>query len=165
MLNLPRNSTTMKIIKLSNSDKVAIINDEDYDKVMSHNTLWCYHPKRIHTWSKLLKRGILLHRVILDFPEAPYVIDHLDRNILNNLRSNLRIVAPWINQVNSRNRFYNNHYRGVTFHKKAKKYYASIQLHNKRKHLGTFTTEVEAAKAYNRKAKELFGEFAVLNTV
>ncbi|MFX0181968.1 MAG: AP2 domain-containing protein [Candidatus Hodarchaeota archaeon] len=56
-------------------------------------------------------------------------------------------------------------YKGVYWSKSKKKWQAYIKKNNKRYHIGTFTEEDEAGLAYNRKALELFGEFACLNKV
>lgn len=56
-------------------------------------------------------------------------------------------------------------YKGVTWSKQRGKWMALIH-HNKQSiYLGLFTDEKEAAMAYNRKAKELYGDFANLNQV
>ena len=54
-------------------------------------------------------------------------------------------------------------YKGVGWNKKANKWRAKIQIDSKSKHLGYFDSEIEAAKQYDKKAKEHFGEYAKLN--
>lgn len=56
-------------------------------------------------------------------------------------------------------------YRGVMFHKRVKKWQASIQHDKKRRHIGYFDCEHEAAKAYNEKALKLLGNKAKLNEI
>lgn len=56
-------------------------------------------------------------------------------------------------------------YKGVSFHKASGKYRACIEVNKKHIHLGLFVCKLEAAKAYNKAAKEHFGEFAKLNEV
>ena len=56
-------------------------------------------------------------------------------------------------------------YKGVSFEKTIGRYRAYCNFEGKRYNLKTFTTPEEAALAYNEKAKELFGEFALLNKV
>jgi hypothetical protein len=51
----------------------------------------------------------------------------------------------------------------VNWNKHAKKFMASICIDGKNKNLGYFDDQVTAAKAYDKKAKELFGEYAYLN--
>jgi hypothetical protein len=56
-------------------------------------------------------------------------------------------------------------YVGVTFDKRRNKWYASIKKDGTRNWCGSHTNEVDAARAYNQKAIELFGKNAVLNCV
>lgn len=98
-------------------------------------------------------------------PENKQQVDHIDRNPLNNHASNLRWVT---NGENGRNRLSHrgsSKYKGISFNKKRKKWEAQIQLNNKRQYLGSFDYEKEAALVYNKKAKEIFGEFALLNDI
>ena len=54
-------------------------------------------------------------------------------------------------------------YYGVSFNKTANKWTAQIRHNGQRIHLGYFTNESEAARAFDQKAIELFGVFAKLN--
>ena len=54
-------------------------------------------------------------------------------------------------------------YYGVSFNKTANKWTAQIRYNGQRIHLGYFTNESDATRAYDRKAIELFGVFAKLN--
>jgi len=54
-------------------------------------------------------------------------------------------------------------YKGVSFDKKRKIYRALICRNKRQYFLGNFKNEIDAAKAYDRKARELFGSFAYLN--
>ena len=80
------------------------------------------------------------------------VTDHIDGNPLNNQRDNLRICSSRENNQNHRHksatRNYSSKYPGVYWHKRAEKWMAYIKINKKRKHLGLFLIEEEAAKAY-----------------
>jgi hypothetical protein len=101
-----------------------------------------------------------MHETIKPTPEGMQT-DHIDRNGLNNLEENLRNATNHQNSMN-RGNFGAVKYRGVAYD--CRGYIkAHIQLSGKGIHLGYFKTEEEAAHAYDKAAKEYFGEFAYLN--
>ena len=107
-----------------------------------------------------------LHRVIMN-AKADQIIDHIDHNGLNNVRSNLRVCDP---TGNSRNKSKSSspttsQYKGVSWHAQAGKWAAHLRINKVKKHLGLFRSETEAAIAYNVAARESFGEFVSLNVV
>ena len=104
-----------------------------------------------------------MHRAILNAPKG-LLVDHIDGNGLNNRKSNLRLCTFAQNAHNSRpRRNSSSRYKGVCWHKLKKKWTVSIYKGGKRTYLGYYDDEIEAALAYDRKAEELFGEFAYLN--
>lgn len=99
-------------------------------------------------------------------PENKKLVDHIDRNTSNNHISNLRWATLAENLANQLSRKGTaSKYKGVCFFKKQKKWVARIGINDKHKYLGSFTCEKEAALAYNKAAKEIFGEFALLNNM
>lgn len=55
--------------------------------------------------------------------------------------------------------------RGISFHKKRKKWMAYVSANGKRKHIGYYDNMEDAARAYNDAALTYYGEYAKLNTV
>jgi hypothetical protein len=102
-----------------------------------------------------------LHRLILGITDPGVKVDHRDGDGLNCRRSNLRIASVADNNRNRRSK--RGFYKGVHSHRR--KWYAIIGYQGKRIYLGLFSTPEAAAIAYNRKATELFGQFAYLNDV
>lgn len=92
-------------------------------------------------------------------------IDHIDGNGLNNQKANLRECSRSQNNMNQHKTSGTSKYKGVYYHKLRKKWSAFITLNRKAMYLGLFSSEIEAAEAYNTKAKELFGAFAYLNEI
>lgn len=103
---------------------------------------------------------IYLHRLIAECPPHLYV-DHIDFDPLNNRRSNLRVCTFLDNTRYRRRKPSKAGYRGVCWYRG--KFYARITVNYKDICIGRFDDPADAAKAYDKKAKELFGEFAILN--
>lgn len=155
----------MKIIKLTQG-KEALIDDDDYERVNKFK--WQFHKKGYATHGYKIKgkcKKIRMHRFILQAPKNKQV-DHINGNTLDNRKQNLRLCS---HRENSRNTAKTKNktlsrYKGVS--KTHRKYWRSyIVLNDKQIHLGYFKTEAEAAKAYNKKASDLFGSFARLNII
>ena len=93
-----------------------------------------------------------------------YVIDHINRNKLDNRFENLRVITARENSYNrTKSISSNNKYKGVI--KRGNKFVASITKDGNRKEISGFDTEEDAARMYDMMAEELFGEFAGLNFI
>lgn len=109
------------------------------------------------------KRKVFMHRLIAEPPEG-MVVDHIDGNKANNCRFNLRVCTREQNMRNNRkHRNASSQFKGVGYCKRKRKFYSRLWFEGRNRSLGYFVEEVEAARAYDRKAVELFGEFARLN--
>jgi len=103
---------------------------------------------------------IFMHREIMQPPEGK-VTDHVSGNKFDNTRANLRNITLQENQHNTRKRAgASSIYKGVTYYKAGRCWRASVDCGKERYYLGQFDSEVEAKRAYDRKAVEVFGEFA-----
>lgn len=104
---------------------------------------------------------------ILDRPlEKGELVDHKDRNPLNNRRDNLRLADKSKNAANSKlARNNTSGWRGAWKDKKSNRWCAEIGSRENKVKLGFYETAEEAAIAYNHAAIERFGEFASLNDV
>lgn len=97
--------------------------------------------------------------------KTDFIIDHKNRNSLDNRRANLRLATKTQNNWNC-DRWKNKRrskYIGISYRPKKKKYQAGIYIENKYHSLGYYDNEVSAAKAYDIAAKKHRAEFAVLN--
>lgn len=106
---------------------------------------------------------VYLHRLILGAGAGDFV-DHINRDGLDCRRSNLRFATPQGNMANvARRRSNPCPFKGVRPRCDGKKWTARVQFNGRGIHLGSFDTAEDAARAYDAKAVELFGEFAGLN--
>lgn len=166
----------MKKIPLTQGE-FAIVDDRDFEEL----SRWRWSLVVCKSGIKYAARGtrnrkegtqetILMHRQITRAPKGKR-IDHRDGDGLNNRRKNLRFATPHQNCCNSKKPLTNrsgfkgvfaNHYQGK---RKSSTYFTASIRKGKSIHIGSFKTAEEAAKAYNAKALELFGEFARLNPI
>jgi len=105
---------------------------------------------------------IYLHRVIISAPHQGKEVDHIDRNGLNNRRSNLRPVTSAQNKWNVGLRSDNTSgLKGAFWDKSRQNWIARISVNNVGKHLGRFDTAEAAHAAYAAEAKRIRGDFMV----
>lgn len=105
---------------------------------------------------------VLLHRFLTNANNGVYV-DHRNRDGLNNLRSNLRLCTNQQNCRNTRPRPGTSKFKGVSLDRRRGDWSAQVHVNGRKKHLGFFKSEEDAARAYDRAAAQHFGDFAYLN--
>ena len=156
----------MKEIKLANGKGIALVDDKDYEILSNYKwRLCCNNYAGNHFTINGKQKSELMHRIIMN-PQKNMEIDHIDNNGLNNQKNNLRIVTHQQNMMNSskiKNK--SSKFKGISWDKNRNKWYTEIFFSGKKYFLGRFTNEIDAARAYNTKAKELFSEYACLNEV
>lgn len=146
-------------------EKKVLIDDQHFDYLNSFT--WCAHKiGNLFYAIRKVKRltTILMHRELLGVTDSRIYVDHIDGNGLNNQLYNLRAATHSDNLCNrgavknSRSK-----YKGVGWVTSHKMWRAQIQKDKMITPLGYFKNEIEAAKAYDKAAKEIHGEFANLN--
>lgn len=145
---------------------VALVDDEDYDDLMR----WKWSAKEakntVYAMRKYRKDGkqitITMHRQLMGAPKGMEV-DHIDRDGLNNQRSNLRLATHRQNAYNATPQKNKYGYRGICLHKPSGLYQAQITAKGRFISLGYHKTPEDAARAYDAAAREHHGEFATLN--
>lgn len=154
----------MKKINLINTSEFTLVGDDDYEKLFYIRRSKQKGKRTLY--ARKSNGGKLMHRVILDINNPKVQVDHIDGNGLNNQKNNLRLASNQqnsFNQIKQLNR--SSQFKGVSWEKQRKKWEAYIKINKRKLFLGYFFQEKDAAKAYNKKALELFGEFAKLNNI
>ena len=143
----------------------ALIDGNDYEWL--NQWKWCANYIKpnyccARRKAKKNKRIIYMHRLIMTAPSNMQV-DHINHNGLDNRRLNLRLVTNTQNAWNQRSAGGGSKYKGIYWNLRDRLWYANIMKNGKRVFLGCYKTEITAAKAYDKTAREYFGEFACLN--
>ena len=142
------------------------IDDEDTERVLCHKWHVDYHQKgskALKCVSAIIKgKSVKLHKFITGYDLS----DHIDGDVLNNKKKNLRNCSQrqntWNAKLSRRNK---TGYKGVWWDAKRNKYQAYIKQKDRRQFLGRFINAEDAALAYNVAAVQCRGEFARLNVV
>lgn len=155
-----------------NNGKGAIVDEEDFEWPSERG--WfatnCGYAasagERIKGWRaprKLMHREILKRHKGWTYLDG-YYVDHINGDRLDNRKENLRRCTNQQNQWNTKNHKRNTSgFKGVSWNRVDKKWQVYLRTKEKVHFCGQFTDKIEAAKAYDKKAKEIHGEFARVN--
>lgn len=146
---------------LNSAGMELLISAEDFERVSQYTwtiTNWDGRPYAVRESEG---KVVPLHRKILDAP-ASALVDHRNRNGLDNRRINLRLCTPTQNNANQGlRRDSRSGLKGAYWHGgKSKPWRAAVTSQGRRKYIGTYATAEEAHAAYRLAAVEAFGEFA-----
>lgn len=133
----------MKKIKLTQG-QYALVDDEDFEYLNQ----WKWYLHSVGYAVRNIPSGqVYMHRLINNTPKG-LLTDHINRNKLDNQRTNLRTVNKSINAVNTGLRSTNKSgCKGVSWSKLHNKWEAYIWKNSKKYHLGLFETILEADRA------------------
>ena len=182
-INVITNINKMKTIDLGQG-YFAKVDDDVFEKI--NNKKWYVLKREKHTSYAVCKVktdngwiNLSMHTLIMGLKKGKE-IDHIDGDGLNNQKDNLRFCTR---SENNRNRkpYGKSKYKGVVIYTQKRKYTkqngevslyiseprfrAQINVNGKIVFLGQFKTEKEAAEAYNKAAKENYGENTQLNNL
>lgn len=162
-----------------NRSRFTLLDEEDLEIVGPY--FW--RATRANKKKRLYVRGykigeskskqVRMHRMVMNAPTG-VVVDHRNLNTMDNRKHNLRFCSSGQNSHNAVGKHMagrTSKFKGVSDRSKShgpnikKPWYAEGRANGVRTGLGCFTTEIEAARAYNEWAKVAHGDFALLNDV
>lgn len=140
-----------------NRELGVLVSEEDEYLLKKYRFL--YNKRTGYHQTDIKGKKVKLHKIILD--KKGRIVDHKNRNRLDNRRENLRYCTGLQNRYNCK--VYKNSksgFKGIYFDKdRNKPWRAAINFNYKNIHIGRFKTKEEAVAVRQAKAKELFGEF------
>lgn len=130
---------------LLKNDIIVKIDKNDYERIKIYK--W-WISKDGYVESNINKKSIRIHRYLLENPKNKF-IDHINRDKLDNRRSNLRIVTALQNAQNTsvRKSKKNTQYRGISFYDD--RYYVRFIYYKQNIYLGRYENEIEAAETFD----------------
>jgi hypothetical protein len=145
---------------------VALVDDEDYEALSQFK--WHtersgdrFYARRKITVGPGRQDNVRMHHSIMETTDQ---VDHENGNGLDNRRANLRLASQAQNQQNRGiSKANSSGFKGVSWNKRKQRWIAYIHVGGKQHYLGAFSTPEQAALAYDRAAREKFGEFAHCN--
>lgn len=151
-------------------NRVAAISASDLEKVYPFT--WTYHNRDYVVCYQVKAMGWPKKTCFLSDwlvrPDEGFCVDHIDGKGLNNARDNMRVATHSQNHANKpkpRNikNTKTSQYKGVSWDTTTGKWFVLVACQGKQYFVGRFINEIDAANAYDDKARELFGEFAKTN--
>lgn len=152
----------MKILtlyrKLGKSNVDVFLDDSDYDIVRRYK--WYLNNNIGYVSGFIDGKKVYLHRFIMGYP-ANKCVDHINRNKLDNRKSNLRICSTRENVINSKlSKNNTSGISGISFRDDRNKFRAYIMVNRKQIFLGYYSDIEDAIFARRQAEIKYFGEFA-----
>jgi hypothetical protein len=149
-----------------NKGYVALVDDSDYEELSKRR--WFVHGPSDNNYAVTTTgtggKHVYMHRLLLPCDDPGLQPDHINGNRLDNRRSNLRLATRSQNNINrGPGRNSTTGIKGVHFCRARKRWRAAIKCNRKFHHIGYFSDPMLAAMAYDKAAREMFGEFAWTN--
>tara|TARA_Y100000296_G_C5066420_1_gene202577 strand:+ start:162 stop:644 length:483 start_codon:yes stop_codon:yes gene_type:complete len=150
----------MRKIKLTQGFEV-LIDEEDFPRVRKYH--WCPFGKRGSYYAGSKEKGAM-HRFILRLRKGSKTqVHHINGNLFDNQKANLvKATVSNSQRTSKKKKGTSSQYKGVYWHKRDKMWIANIRVNYKQKCLGYFDYEMDAARAYDKAALELY-KYAKVN--
>lgn len=139
-------------IKMSNCDEFALIDIEDIPKIKDY--CWNYQKRSYYPSAKINGKRKYLHRIIMPNDDKRFVTDHINRNPLDNRKSNLRIVTQCVNCQNEDKRTTNTTgYKNISYISTRDIYVVAFRANHKNHYVGSYRyleTAVQKLEEYKK---------------
>jgi len=162
----------MKFIELTNSKRLAAVDDADIERIILLDTKWCVRfdngkAEAIMSTRRFGRKrhAILLHRFVMNCHHTTYpYVDHIDGNIFDDRKCNLRFATFSQNGMN-RSKQCNNTSgeKNISWHKATKRWSIKLVIEGKPRHIGYYSTIESAKTARDEAVKRFCGDFSRLN--
>lgn len=150
---------SLKSVCIAVKDQEVLLDEEDFPKLQGRTICLSGNGYPV---VRIEQKNYYVHRLVMGSP--PEDIDHKNGNKLDSRKRNLRLVTESENGANAKTRKDStSNFKGVHFFERDKTWQAQITQNYEKIHVGYFSSAEDAARAYDSKAKELFGRFAKLN--
>ena len=160
---LPALTRLLPLAGQNGRNRVALVDEDVYAWAIVYrwfvNDRGYIHRNRLRREFEL-GSTVRLHNLILP-PVQGQVVDHINRDPLDNRRANLRLVTPAQNAMNRRSREGRSRFRGVSGHEGS--WQCKLRIANQELRLGRYSDERDAARIYDLIAALLLGDAAQLN--
>lgn len=144
-----KSSPNQHYIPLTNSNEKILCSEEDYVPLKQFSWYKSGEYVKMTSSDWRLHRYVMIELMKKDVPRG-MVVDHINRNKFDNRRENLRIIQSSQNSQNrSKSNKASSKFHGVCVVKKTGNFRARITDKGKVISIGTFSTELEAAAAYD----------------
>lgn len=154
-----------KVITTKRSEKI-LVDESDYDSVKNYSwntNATGYAYAYVKGSGRKERKTVTMHRLLMN-PKNGLRVDHINRNKLDNRRSNLRICTNSQNAGNSIGYSKKTKFKGLDLLPTGR-WRARINIDGKSIHLGVAATEQEAASMYDEAAVKHYGKFALTNNM
>jgi len=140
--------------------RITIIDAEEYQRVAAYS--WSIRPDGYVARNPGNGGTMYLHRFILNARDGD-IVDHRNRDPLDNRKANLRFVDALASAMNTGPRPGSSKFKGVSWHTARQNWRAILCTAGTHRYLGSFDDEEEAARRYDAAVREYCGEGAYLN--
>ena len=136
---------------------------EDFDKIKDYS--WSCNREG-YLLTEVSGKTLRMHRVIMNCSDSKRFVDHINHDVRDNRKSNLRIVNSTQNQMNAKIRSNNvSNCTGVHYNKKMNRWVATIQINKKRLSLGTYENYSDAVSARKSAENKYFTQYSYDNSM